>query len=1518
MLVGEEGHIKEEDEDEIYRDVIINQGRGIQANLEVEDSHVTLTLVNPDGQQQSLLVSSQFVTSMHNLTLDVGMESIFETTSQMDAHNLTFVAPLPMTAPTMTPSTIATITTTSQAPILPTTRMNEAVKVVVQIQSNRLRDEAQRENDEFLKTVDENMQKIIKEQALVEAYESDKIIIDTYRETVTLKRRRDDDADKDEEPSAGPDRGSKRRKEGKEPDESAFVEDPMQTTCQMEEPSHPEFDIGAEDQPVVQSSQHPEWFSQQQKPPTLDRDWNKTVPATHASIQLWISELAKRSDSRSSFNELMDTPLDFSNFLINRLKVDTLTLKLLAGPTYELMKGSCKSIVELEYHLEEVYKATTDQLDWVNPKGQLYPHNLLKPLLLIPNNRGRRVIPFKHFINNDLEYLRGGASSLEERFAFNVSLRMFTRSIVVQRRVEDLQLGNKDKKNRLMRIDELHKFSDGTLTDVRTSLDDRLKGIRMQYLPQSIWRKSDKDITAAMIQAIDKRLKTRRIMRSLERFVRGRMSILMDLQVTPTKPRLMTKAYSSHRFIANYFNPGNLKMEVKSDDNTEFHQIVDFLSSCSITYALTVSPTIYASYIKQFWNIASSKTVNFANQIHAIVDAKAVVISESLVRSDLLFDDKNGITCLTNDEIYENLALMGYEPLSTKLTFKKGCSPKRQETMGSTSAQTRSERVLAQPNEPPLTEVHTSRSGEGRLEENIQLTDIVPTRHDLPLTGGYTPGSDEGRITLAELMETCITLSNSVTQLENELSTTKVVYNKPFITLTNRVKNLESQLKKKERVQAKLLQRNKYEDIRPLFERIWDHVHTFVPKDFKIEREVMKRAGFDLQQGSSKKQRLDTGEIYGRLDDAQDDRLLMSACDADRSQNGDDSHNSRTGSRRTERTTHECTYIDFLKCQPINFKGTEGVVGLTQWFKRIETVFNISNCAVENQVKFATCTLHGVALRWWKFHVKTDGQGGAHIGNGETRGRDYALGGGQTNKDSNVVTGTFLFNNRYTSMLFDSGAESSSVSTTFSSLINIAPSTLAVSYAVELANGRVIGFDTIIWGYLPGLPPTRQVEFQIDLVLSVALVASSSYRLAPLQMQELSMQLQELSDKEFIRPSPSPWELWMETVFNISNCAVENQVKFATCTLHGVALRWWKFHELALMWGRMFPEESDKIEKYVGGLFDMIHGSVMASKPKIMQDAVEFATELMDKKIRTFAKRVKFDWGEKAEAAFQLIKQKLCSALILALPEGSEDFVVYCDASHKGLGVTKARKPGNIKNEDFGGMLIKNSKDPEKLRTKKLEPRADETLCLNGMSWLPCYDDLRTVIMHESHKSKYSILPDSDKMYQDMKKLYCPKLIQETIEKIIQIKQRIQASRDRQKSYADLKRKPMEFQVGDRVMHKVLEKVGSVAYKLELPQELSRVHNTFYVSNLKKCYADEPLAVPLDGLHFDDKLHFIEEPVEIMDREFKQLKQIRIPIFKVRWNSRRGPEFTWECEDQFRKKYPHLFTKTAPSSSAAS
>ncbi|GJV20832.1 putative reverse transcriptase domain-containing protein [Tanacetum coccineum] len=165
------------------------------------------------------------------------------------------------------------------------------------------------------------------------------------------------------------------------------------------------------------------------------------------------------------------------------------------------------------------------------------------------------------------------------------------------------------------------------------------------------------------------------------------------------------------------------------------------------------------------------------------------------------------------------------------------------------------------------------------------------------------------------------------------------------------------------------------------------------------------------------------------------------------------------------------------------------------------------------------------------------------------------------------------------------------------------------------------------------------------------------------------------------------------------------------------------------------------------------------------------------------------------------------------------------------------------------------------------------------------------------------------------------------------------SARDRQKSYTDRRRKPLEFQVIDKVMlkvspwkevirfgkrgklnpsyigpFKILAKVGTVSYRLELPEKLSRVHSTFHVSNLKNCFFNKPLAIPLDEIQINGKLNFIEEPVKIIDREVKRLKQSHIPNVKVCWNSRRGPEFTWERKDQMKKKYPHLFANPAPMS----
>ncbi|GJS99077.1 putative reverse transcriptase domain-containing protein [Tanacetum coccineum] len=468
----------------------------------------------------------------------------------------------------------------------------------------------------------------------------------------------------------------------------------------------------------------------------------------------------------------------------------------------------------------------------------------------------------------------------------------------------------------------------------------------------------------------------------------------------------------------------------------------------------------------------------------------------------------------------------------------------------------------------------------------------------------------------------------------------------------------------------------------------------------------------------------------------------------------------------------------------------------------------------------------------------------------------------------------------------------------------------------------------------------------------------------------------------------------------------------------------------------------------------------------------------------------KYEWGKEEEEAFQTLKQKLCSALILALPEGTEDFMVYYDASLKGYGAvlmqrekviaytsrqlkvhkenytthdlelgavvfalrlwrhylygTKcvyhprkanvvadalSRKERNMPlcvqalmmtvHNDLPKQILEAQKEALKKKNVKAENlgrlikqifklRPDGTCCFGNRVWLPRFGGLRDLIMHELHKSKYSIHPGSDKMYQDLKLLYwwpnmkakllhmlracvidfgsswdrhlslvkfsynnsyhasikaapyealygrkcrspvCwsevgysqltgPELIRETTKMIVQIKNRLLTTRSRQKSYADRRTKPLEFEVGDMVLlkvsswkgavrfgkrgklspyyigpFKILARVGPVAYTLELPEGLKGIHSTFHVLNLKKCLAEGDIIVPMDEIQLDDKLHMIEEPVEIVDREVKRLKQSRIPIVKVRWNSQRDPEFTWEREDQIKNKYPYLFTIYVP------
>ncbi|GJZ59308.1 hypothetical protein Tco_0615124 [Tanacetum coccineum] len=286
----------------------------------------------------------------------------------------------------------------------------------------------------------------------------------------------------------------------------------------------------------------------------------------------------------------MSTPIDFSGYILNGLKIKNLTQEFLLGPAFRLLKGTRSNYAELKYDFEECYKALLEKLDWENPKGGDYPFDLSKPLPLITHGKRQRV-PFEYFINNDLKYLQGGVSTmtyttsttkkkavqydlpgiedmvpniwsrqsrgdvystkhilaathvkvmrkhgygyLEEivvrrddnvlyRFKegddvadFTIVLRMFTRSLVIQKRVKDLQLGG----NRLMRSNELYKFSDGTLTRILSSIEDITKNIDMEYLPKRRWSTLEKKRAHFMIKDINKLLKERRMMRSLEKFV---------------------------------------------------------------------------------------------------------------------------------------------------------------------------------------------------------------------------------------------------------------------------------------------------------------------------------------------------------------------------------------------------------------------------------------------------------------------------------------------------------------------------------------------------------------------------------------------------------------------------------------------------------------------------------------------------------------------------------------------------------------------------------------------------------------------------------------------------------------------------------------------------------------------------------------------------------------------------------------------------------------------------------------
>ncbi|GJW83935.1 putative reverse transcriptase domain-containing protein [Tanacetum coccineum] len=925
--------------------------------------------------------------------------------------------------------------------------------------------------------------------------------------------------------------------------------------------------------------------------------------------------------------------------------------------------------------------------------------------------------------------------------------------------------------------------------------------------------------------------------------------------------------------------------------------------------------------------------------------------------------------------------------------------------------------------------------------------------------------------------------------------------------------------------------------------------------------------------------------------------------------NGNGNGNTSVNNGGVVPVAREYTYQEFVKCQPLNFKGTEGVVGLTRWFEKMETVFHISNCPPRYQVKYVSCTLIDGALTWWNSYKRTTGvdvvyamtwkalmklmterfqeltllctkmvpkeedkvekyirglsdsiqgnmiadepvrlQDAIRIANnlmdqklkgyaiknvenkrrfdnssrdnrgqqqqpfkrqnvsgqnvaraytvrnnverkgyagvlpyyskcrmhhegscmakttetrqgirlGTMRLKQYAIGGGGADPYSNIVTGhPFIID----LMLVELGI--------FDVIVGM--DCLAKHHVVIVYDERIVripygdkvliiegdgckggittkrsddkpeekrledvpivrDFPEVFPEDLPGLPPTRQVEFQIDLVPGAAPVVRSLYRLAPSEMQELSTQLQELSDKGFIRPNSSPWgssvlfvkkkdgsfrmcidyrELNKLTVKNrypllrIDNLFDQLQ---GSRVYSKIDLRS-GYHKL-----KVYEVDIPKMAfrtRYVKFLSHVIDSEGIHVDPAKIESIKDWASPKTPTEIRQFLGL--------AEAAFQLLKQKLCSALMLALPEGSENFVVYCDASHKGLDVVlmqmekviayasrqlmvyeknyttndlergavvfalkmwrhylygtkcvvfndhkslqhildqkelnmrqriwlellsdydyeiryhpgkanvvtdalsrkerikplwvralvmtiglnlpkqilnaqaEVRKEENYVTEDLHGMI------------NKLKPRADGTLCLNNRSWIlftshfwqslqkalgtqldmstsyhPQTSGQTTIPVLRLHLSRRCMGISVDHFFCSAEvrdsQLTGPEIIHETTEKIVQIKSRIQVARDHQKSYADVicfgKRGKLNFRyIGP---FKILAKVGTIAYRLELPEQLSRVHSTFHVLNLKKCLSKETLAISLDEIQIDDKLHFIDERIKIMDRK---------------------------------------------------
>ncbi|GJV98568.1 putative reverse transcriptase domain-containing protein [Tanacetum coccineum] len=659
----------------------------------------------------------------------------------------------------------------------------------------------------------------------------------------------------------------------------------------------------------------------------------------------------------------------------------------------------------------------------------------------------------------------------------------------------------------------------------------------------------------------------------------------------------------------------------------------------------------------------------------------------------------------------------------------------------------------------------------------------------------------------------------------------------------------------------------------------------------------------------------------------------------------------------------------------------------------------------------------------------------------QARGRAFMLGAEEARQDLNIVTGTFPLKNHFATTLFDSGADYRFVSTTFIPLLGIEPSELCFRYEIEIASGQLVEINKVIkWCKL-------EIEgrvFDIDLIpfgngsfdVIIGMDWLSNHK-AKIIYHEKVVRIPLLDGKVLIVLGERPKE---KAILLMSAKASDKKQEEI------IVVR--DFLEVFLDDLLGLPplrEIEFRIELIPGALREVqflghvINGNgihVDPNKIEVVKNwkALRTLSEVREflglagyyrRFIENFSKIAKsltiltrkcktFDWDEEQELAFQTLKDKLCNAPVLALPDGPEDFMVYCDASGLGLGCMLMKKgkviayasrqlkiklfsdydceiryhPGKenvvadalsrkkrVMPKRFRAMnmtlqsstkdrilaaqkeVVDESAGLQKCLDEMIEQRSNGTLYYLDRIWVPLKGDVRTLIMNEAHKLKYSVYPGADKMYYDLKDRYWWSgmkkdiavytngqsehtiqtledmlracildfggswdvhllLVEFSYNNVLRLRHCMVESVVRQlcglrlekKSYANKRRKPLEFSVGDYILlkvspwkgvvrfgkkgklapifvgpFKIIEKIDPVAYRLDFPEEL-------------------------DGIQVDAKLNFVEKPVEILEREFKKLKRSRIAIVKVRWNLKLCLEFTWEREDQMKLKYPHLFS----------